>query len=366
MKKIVEIIPQLPSGGAERFVVDLSNELAKTHEVTLVIFFPLSKDWFYLNELSENVKVVSLNKRKLGFDFSMFIKLLWLLRVEKPKIVHLHLRSINYAFLSVLTLRRIHFFYTVHNDAFVDSGGRFSRMLRKFFFKKGLITPITISDVSLSSFQKAFSISAPLVYNGRSITPLTDLSRVDHEIEMLKKTPNTIVFLNVASIQPSKNQLMLANVINRLVSEGNDIILLLVGRVAYPEIEQSILELNCDCIHILGERNDPRTYMAKSDVFCLSSLYEGMPISLIEAFSVGLVPICTPVGGIVNMIRNGENGILSNDISLEEYYYSVKEYLSLNEVDRLRLKECALASYNDFTISRCAIEYRNVFKVDSL
>lgn len=42
------------------------------------------------------------------------------------------------------------------------------------------------------------------------------------------------------------------------------------------------------------------------DAYALCSSYEGMPISLIEAIGVGCIPVCTPVGGIVDVVHNGE------------------------------------------------------------
>ena len=55
--KIVEIIPQLSSGGAERFVVDLCNALCEKHEVTLLVYYDLDNYGFYYGELSERVRV---------------------------------------------------------------------------------------------------------------------------------------------------------------------------------------------------------------------------------------------------------------------------------------------------------------------
>ena len=65
--KIFEIIPQLSSGGAERFTIDLCNELSKEHDVTLVVLHSVEKFGFYADELSPKVHLVSMNKR-MGFD----------------------------------------------------------------------------------------------------------------------------------------------------------------------------------------------------------------------------------------------------------------------------------------------------------
>ena len=50
--RILEIIPQLDSGGGERFTVDLCNELAQKHTVKLIVLFPLENHGFYLSDIS--------------------------------------------------------------------------------------------------------------------------------------------------------------------------------------------------------------------------------------------------------------------------------------------------------------------------
>ena len=70
--KIFEIIPQLSSGGAERFTIDLCNELSKEHDVTLVVLHSVEKFGFYADELSPKVHLVSMNKR-MGCDFTVSI-----------------------------------------------------------------------------------------------------------------------------------------------------------------------------------------------------------------------------------------------------------------------------------------------------
>ena len=60
--KILEIIPQLSSGGAERFVVDLCNHLVKSNDVVLITYYQTGDAYFYLPELSDSVRHVALIK----------------------------------------------------------------------------------------------------------------------------------------------------------------------------------------------------------------------------------------------------------------------------------------------------------------
>lgn len=83
--KILEIIPQLSSGGGERFVVDLCNELSKEHDVTLMVLHSLDKVDFYLKEVSNNVRVVSMNKR-MGLDIGLLFRVYRYIHREKPDV----------------------------------------------------------------------------------------------------------------------------------------------------------------------------------------------------------------------------------------------------------------------------------------
>ena len=86
-----------------------------------------------------------------------------------------------------------------------------------------------------------------------------------------------------------------------------------------------------------------------------------MPISLIEAMSCGLIPICTPVGGIVDMIKDGYNGFLSDDLSLDSYARALRRFLNLNEEERTKIKKNVIESSYLYTIEHCATQYVLLF-----
>ena len=114
--KILEIIPQLSSGGGERFVVDLCNELSKEHDVTLMVLHSLDKVDFYLKEVSNNVRVVSMNKR-MGLDIGLLFRVYRYIRREKPDVVHTHLRAIMYIAFAIMRKNGVMHCHTVHSAA---------------------------------------------------------------------------------------------------------------------------------------------------------------------------------------------------------------------------------------------------------
>lgn len=359
--RVLEIIPQLDSGGGERFTVDLCNELAKNHTIKLIVLFPLENNGFYANEISSQVELVSMNK-KLGFDATLPFKILKEIKKFKPDIVHSHLRAINYIILSALINKTSLHCHTVHNAADKEAGGVFGRILRKFLFKFGFVTPITISKESHRSFVDFYHMDAPIIDNGRNIPKsLPVSSSVKKEIEAYRRNNGPTVIVNLARLMEVKRQPLIAKVCRRLQEEGYKFTMLMIGRIENKEYYQSILDVDCKYVYVIGERQNPLEYLTAADAYCLMSSYEGLPISLIEALGTKCIPICTPVGGIVNLIKNGVNGFLAKDISEDACYKALKEFLDLSDAKCKEMKEEAFKSYKPYSMTECASKYSKLF-----
>ena len=65
-----------------------------------------------------------------------------------------------------------------------------------------------------------------------------------------------------------------------------------------------------DRFRFLGFRNDAVSVLAASDVFCLSSRQEGLPVAFMEACALGLPAVTTSVGGLPEHIDHGRSGLL--------------------------------------------------------
>jgi glycosyltransferase involved in cell wall biosynthesis len=111
----------------------------------------------------------------------------------------------------------------------------------------------------------------------------------------------------VGRIYDVKNHRLIIEAMKVLEAEGANVIALIVGG-HYHRTRLCIDELIKDkpaSVHFMGKANNVGDYLLNADAFLMPSLYEGWPISLLEAMSVGLVPICTPVGGLLDIIKPG-------------------------------------------------------------
>lgn len=359
--KILEIIPQLSQGGAERFVIDLCNELANGgHEVTLVVLHSIERTGFFAKEVDPKVRLVSMNKR-MGMDWSLFFRLARLIRREKPDAVHTHLRGIVYSLLAFVRPSKTRFIHTVHSDAAKEAGEGVSKWCRKMAFGYKRVHPVTISDESQRSFSEFYHLPSTLIYNGRPPYQVGDgVEDAAADLQAAKTNKEAKIIVNVARIQAAKNQLALAKAVDSLNQRGHAVELAIIGRKD-AAISAQIEALGSPFVHLLDTRPNPRDYMRAADAFCLSSAWEGMPITLIECFSVGALPLCTPVGGIVDMIRDGENGILAKSPAQNDLEEMIRRFLGLSDAEAAKMRAASAASFARYDMTRCAKNYISLF-----
>lgn len=355
---IVEIIPHLYTGGGEKFVVDFSNELVRLgHSCTIVTLYGPTKEELFRSKISSDVRQISLQKTK-GIDLRCMLSLVKYIYQNKPEVVHVHLNAITYIVLSAIFCKSSKFVATIHSEAKREAGSWLNRIIRKFLFNLHLVTPVTISQESELSFEKFYSLEPKLIYNGSS----RYIKKNPNKWQFLRKDVD-LLFFHAGRIQSVKNQIMLVRAFNYVIKNGAKIRLVLAGRVMDPDIYSEIKKYESDNIVYLGEIGDIRDVMHISDGFCLSSNIEGMPITIIEAFSVGCIPICTPVGGCVNMITPYENGYLSRDVSEEAYVEAIQAFISTSSEERAIMKQNAMREFNEkYSIETTVKSYLKVFQ----
>lgn len=354
--RILQVIPTLGSGGAESFVTEISMELRKRGETCDVLTLYDSSNSPRFNLLRDkNIEVYTLNKAK-GFHVSILFRIIKFIRSHKYDVVHVHIGAIKYIFLASLLLGNTRFIATIHSEAKREAGRSIDRVSRKIMFKRNLCVPVTISDESEKSFEDFYGYSAAIIPNGVSSyrEPL-DITR-----------PNNQIFIHPASCQPIKNQELLIEAFIKLTQDFPEAKLVWVGNSKmYPDLFASLSKKFNKNIEYLGESDNVRKLMSQADAICLSSKMEGLPMTIIEAFSVGCIPICTPVGGCKNIIKNGINGFLSPDMTVEGYYKILKQFCQLSPSNLKMIKENALKSFDAYSIEKCCKKYLALYALSN-
>lgn len=359
--KIIQLTYNIGAGGAEKFVVNLSNELAELgHDVEVCMMRPAYTEDSVFNKqfLSDKVKFTSFGI-ECGFSLAKVYKVSKYIKAQKPDVVHCHLNVIPYIFPLALMCRGIRFVHTLHSIASKACGGKRQVGINKFFYKNNLIQPVTISKLCQDSYVDLYHLNnAPYIDNGTVPTSRTvQFESVKSEVEAMKQASNTRVFIHVARFNEAKNQHLLIDAFNEMNRRGLDFILLVLGELFDTPTAQPLVAKACDRIKFLGVKHNVADYLYCAEAFCLSSNFEGLPISLLEALSAGLIPICTPVGGILDVIEDGVIGYLSKDVSVESYVEAIERYLQ----DGLSLQRNIDYFNANFTILECVKKYLDVY-----
>lgn len=355
--RILHIHPSMLAGGVEAMICATAAEMAREgHDVTFCsIYQPKPDDIFWYRLPEESVHKETLGKQSTGFSLKEVFAIYRFIRTGHYDVVQLH-GFFYYFFLSVLLLPRQKFFYTFHSDANKENFKWDIRFfwLKKLMFRLGRVRAITISPASQQSFAELYGCKSALCENG---IPMPLVDDVPNPVDRARVTPKTKVFLHPGRITEAKNQLVLVRVFDRLIRDGWDVVLLIAGKEEDDAILQQIRPFFCERIQYLGLRKDVPSLMTKADGMCLPSVWEGLPVTLLECLAVGCIPVCSPVGGVADVITDGENGLLSKSSGEEDYYQTMLRFLALTADEMARLKQQCAISFRPYHISNSVKKY---------
>ena len=306
--KVLHIIPNFGTGGAERFVVDLlENTDRKKFDVAAVSLYGETGTILEKEIRSKNLKVYYLDKHR-GLDLSMIPKLYRLIKHCRPDVVHSHRYVLRYALWPSIFCHvpvRVHTFHSIAQKE-VDWVGK---LIHKIAFTFGGVVPVSISEEVADSVRLVYGakLQSPVIYNGIDTKRFACSNCKEEEQE-----GGEIILLHVGRFSPSKNHKLLIEAFSYALNQNPNLRLWLVGDGELrPSIEEMVQKLGLgDRIRFLGTRSDIPKLMACCDIFVLSSKWEGFGLVIAEAMAAGKPVVATSVGGVPELVENGLTGLL--------------------------------------------------------
>ena len=337
--------------------------MSKTEEVTLLLLKDLSKgqNGFYLDQISERVHIISLNFED-GFNIKYPYYVYKIIRKNNPDVVHIHC-VLNYCIMALLLDgRRRKYFQTLHIDIEHIKSKREYRFAFSLFGKRNMLKIAAISKTNYDDCIAAFpKVTCKCIFNGRATQTVTEeYENVKKELSLFRRSDSSIILLNVARCDIQKNHKRLVEAIEILNNDGFDVSAIIVGNGYFDTpLGDELRGLYNPNIHFLGSKKNVVDYMQAADAFCMSSDYEGMPITIIEAMLNGKFIISTPVCGVIDVVKNGENGLLSKTFTANGLAEEIKQYIkNKGEYDSNANQQILNCPYN---ISICANKYIQYF-----
>ena len=349
VKRISMISPGLSGGGAERVLAILANYLAKEgYEVLFIAVYSSEKQYF----LDERViyKYVDIKKACKG------IRLLKRM-VQIEKMVCEFKSDIIISFLMNEVLltnvkNKIPIIYSMRNDPSNTLKKIYERWICFFSYRRA--QNIVFQTKGARDYfphdiaQKGIVITNPL---------LDDLPYWD--INGHKK-----IIMTACRLTKQKNIKMLLNAFSLFHTKFPDYILEIYGRgELLKELKVLCTELEIEqCTFFKGHVDTVHDAMVKSEMFVLSSDYEGLSNAMLEALAIGVPTICTdcPPGGAAEYIQSGVNGLLV-PVGDVQMLYQCMCRMAGNDDEKRRMSEEAVKVRDKLCINEIIKEWENLF-----
>lgn len=302
-------------GGSERVVYDIARKLDRKRYTILLISFEEGPVRELYEKLGIKVHVIS---KKNKYDIGFIYNLRRILKDETINIVNPHhFGPLLYTFMAIQLLK-IKLVYTEHSRWQLEQLAPLKKVLNRIILWKSAAV-IAISKQLQDYYLQILWLKdkkVHLIINGIDITvyPKRGNSSIRKSLGIGEHEK---VIGMVANLRPEKNHKLLISAFTNLFSIMKDIRLILVGLDCMDgEIQKYAAQSNgSDKILFLGSRNDIPELLNIFDIFCLPSVYEGLPLTILEAMAAGVPVIGADVLGINEVVINNVNGLLfpSND-----------------------------------------------------
>ncbi len=361
-KHILHIAYGLDIGGLERVMINCINGLSE-YEHTIIVLTDYSEKFASL--LPKNIPIIALNKPQ-GHDWGIYKTIYKTLKIMQPDIVHTYnLATLEYqvmAFFAGVKFRM----HAEHGRDVSDPDGS----NKKYQWLRRLVSPFVHKFVSVSKdlhewlqhTVKLSSSKVTLIYNGINTTTYAPRQEkvVLHDLQK-----NKFVVGTVGRLAEIKDQKMLIRAFHYACQQDetfnqNGQLSIIGDGGEMPGLKQLIntLELN-DRVWMAGARHDMADVYLSIDLFALSSLGEGVPMTILEAMASGKPILSTAVGGVPEVVENEVTGYLVYSHDHKIYGQAMLKAYYNSKALGLAARETACQKFSEETMLQA---YKNEYK----
>jgi glycosyltransferase involved in cell wall biosynthesis len=294
----------------------LTSKTVKTEKLTNVYHFGIGEREYNLDKITV--------KRMFSL-LLLFFQSFYFLRRIQPAIIHTHSPDLGFVCSFAARLHGIPVVNTCHGVTFADKRySRVKRITEKFFLKHGSFSAIiTVDKTSLQAFHEADIEQVIYIPNGVDIAFFKPIPRNREEI---------LTFLFVGRLENQKGLMYLIEAVKLLASSRKDFRVIIVGDGSLRGALQSRVR-ECRLEHFfifVGAKGkaELREYYQHADVLVLPSLWEGFPLTILEAWASGVAVIATKVNGIPAICTDKKNALLISKENSQELFAAMEMLLN--------------------------------------
>ena len=297
---IIHLTSTLGGGGAEQMVLQLAKKSNTTYK-TLVISLSSKLTTLEKRFKKNNIKyhLIGVNSFKNSSLTKGLIKFKGITNKETNIVIHCHMyHAILFGIIYKLQYPQTRLIFTLHSNKLELR----SRRLILFFSKS-----LRYKDIIFSNSGKKWYLKSnyEIIPNGVDFNYFNTKQKTNF--------PNKFTFLFIGRISHEKSPLRLVKAAQQLLEQGitNFVINFVGDGVLKDELIKCIYEKKIEnYFNLYGFQQDIRPYLSHANCLLLPSLWEGLPVVIIEAAASQLPIISTPVGSIPDFL-NFNNSYLS-------------------------------------------------------
>lgn len=306
--KIIHIISDIDTGGGQTHLIDILKNINK-QKFKIFVICPF--DGHYLPE----VKKYSVEYIPAKFNqnpFKIAVQLYKIFKIIQPDIVHNHLLRACYIASPVALLFTKKVFNNLHGSVTDDTKTNKIKIQIYLTYNR-ILNKLGCRYIAVSNFNRK-----QLIEQGIKKDKITVIYNGINEFFSKRKINNNnkriLNVICIARLAPQKGIFTLLKAAKKL--EGIVFFQIVGDGELRDEIDSFVSDNNIKNVELKGFHKDIEPFLQRSDFFILTSIWEGLPISIIEAMSCSLPVIASNVGGIPELVIDGKGGFLCqpNDI----------------------------------------------------
>ena len=320
--KLIYYLPCLGTGGTERVVLNLCRYVSRDLFEIEVCSMSDGLLGDEIRALNIPVRILSNSdnsSRTIAGKICNYSKMLLTLRSlivsGMPAVFHTHHYSplLQMYFIRKFGMKRFGWLHTEHSKTDVQNSysNRYYRLVNP------MCGPDIVSGVADKITLHMREVSG--IPANQAVTVLNGIDTTQYLLENREKKRRELGFTlddkiigTIGNLRKEKNQQLVIRAFSHLAKVVSGLHLVICGDGEYrTELERLANDLGiASRVRFLGYRTDAHEIMTTFDVYCLPSVYEGLPLSILEAWAAHKPVVATDVIGISDIVRHEHNGLL--------------------------------------------------------
>jgi glycosyltransferase involved in cell wall biosynthesis len=344
--------------GGQRQSIFLHNELLKRD----VLSFYLCNKYGIISTYQIDNKFILPFKNEL--DIGSYAKFYGILKQIKPDIIHSHdSHSLSLATAAKFMLKNVKVIHTRRLDISVN----------KTFFSRLKYKSTSIDMfVAISEAVKRQLINdgidddkVQVIYSSVYFPDLSSLKlqKAKNMTIFQYRLQNKKVVCHIGSFTEQKDHITLLKAFEELYNKRKDVVLFVVGT---GKLFETVVEFakklkSFDNIIFTGFKEDIYPFLLISDLFVVTSIFEGLCSTIIDAMYCGVPVVATNVGGVPELVENNVNGFLCEVRNYHDISEKMDVILSSDTIKQ-RFSSSAHKKSLNFSVGRMANQYIELYQ----